>query len=428
MKQKLINLFSHGGVKNSIWIIGEKVVQMVISFLITMVSARYLGPSNYGILNYGASFVTFFLAVTKLGLDSIAVNELINNPDGEGKILGTSTVMRLISSAVSIVMIFFCVFVLKPGEKVIIIATMLQSISLIFQAASFLDYWFQSKLQSKYVSIAKTVAYIVVSVYKVYLLAKSYSVEWFALSTVLDYAIICVFLFYFYKKKNGQKLKFNYKLGKELLKKSYHFIFSGIMIVIYTQIDKIMIGSMIDEAHVGFYSAALSLCSAWAFVPSAIITSARPSIYSSQKNGNKLYLKRLKQTFCIIFWICIAFGIIISLFSKLIVKILYGEQYYGAIIPLLILIWHVPFSQLGQARSIWIVGEGLNKYTKYYLMWGAILNIVLNSILIPIIGINGAAIATLITEVFVCVITPLFYKDTRKFTKLLFEGVTFNFD
>ena len=180
---RLKSITSHASVKNSFWIISERVIQMILSFIIAMITARYLGPTNYGILNYGASFVTFFASITKLGIDAIIVNELINNKTLEGKILGSSLFLRFISSILSIISILLLIIVLKPGSKIILITTMLQSIALIFQALCLLDYWFQSKLQSKFVSIAKSCAYVVVSIYKILLLVKKADIAWFAFSS-----------------------------------------------------------------------------------------------------------------------------------------------------------------------------------------------------------------------------------------------------
>ncbi len=427
MKKNFISLIKNKTIKNSIWIIGERVVQAVIGLILTMLTSRYLGPSNYGILNYGATFVSLFLVIMKLGLDTTVVNELIKNRDKEGVILGTSIVLRLISGFVSILIMMILVFILQSKSKLILIATFLQSIAIIFQTINILDCWFQSHLKSKYVSIAKVVAYLVVALYKIYLLITGKSVIWFALSNVFDYLIISILLIAFYKKEASQKLKIDFNLGKILLKSSYHFIISGLMVTIYTQIDKIMIGSMINETELGFYSAALTICAMWVFVPEAILTSARPTVFNAKKNGTN-YLKRLKQTYAIIFWLCVIFALFITIFAKYIILIIYGKQYLNAISVLRILIWYVPFSQLGSARGIWIVAEGKNKYSKKYILWGVIVNIILNYLLIPHLGILGATIATIITELVTCFLTPLFYKETRIHTKYLLQSIIFNFN
>ncbi len=426
MKNLIKNLSKNDTFKNSIWIIGERIFQAFISFILTILISRYLGPSNYGILNYGATFVSLFLVIMKLGLDNIIVNELVKNRGIEGELLGTSLFMRIISGIISIIVMLILVIILNINSKLILISSLLQSFTIIFQTFNILDYWFQSHLQSKYVSIAKSISYFIVAMYKVFLLITGKSVLWFALSNVLDSLIIAILLVLFYKKVSTQKLKVNFKLGNKLLQNSYHFIISGLMVTIYTQIDKIMIGSMIDENQLGFYSATLAVCSIWTFIPDAIITSLRPSIFELKKQ-NQNFLKRLKQTYALVFYLCVIFAFLIAIFSKTIINIIYGSDYAIAGKALKILIWYVPLSQLGVARGIWLVAENKGKYTKKIMFFGVITNIVLNYILIQKIGMYGAIIATLVTEFLTCFIVPLFYKETRIHTKYLIESILLKF-
>ena len=191
---KILKLTKTKVAKNTIWIIAERIFQMLISLIVGALSARYLGPSNYGLINYGISIVTFFLSIAKLGLENIIIKEYIENKNENGKIIGTALIMRTISSIISIILIYMLVTILKPNEELTIIITMLQSISLIFQSYEIIDYWFQSQLNSKYVSITKSVAYVIVSIYKIFLLVTKKSVIWFAMSTTIDYIVIFIIL------------------------------------------------------------------------------------------------------------------------------------------------------------------------------------------------------------------------------------------
>ena len=424
--KKIKDLFGKKTVKNSAWIIAEQIYQMIINFMLTIMVSRYLGPANYGVLNYGATLVNVFLVFTKLGFDTMVSNELIKHRDKEGVILGTTVTMRLMSAITSIIIMMILVFVLQFNSPIIIVTSIIQSIALLFQAIDIFDYWFQSYFKSKYVSIAKAVAYTAMAGYKVYLLVTGKDVVWFAAASVLDALIIAILLVVFYKLNHGQKLSIKFSIGKKLLGRSYHFIISGLMVLIYTQIDKIMIGQMQDEFQLGLYSAALSVCMMITFVPNAILTSARSVVFNAKKSGER-YLERLKQTYAIVFWVCTAMALVISIASPIIINIIYGEQYVDAISTLSLLVWYVPLSQLGTARAVWIVCENKNKYSKYYTFWGVIMNIGLNAFMIPLWGILGATIATIITEVFTLFITPLFYKDTRAHTKYVIEAIALKF-
>ena len=88
-------------VSNSIWIIGGQVFQMGLTLIIGMLTARYLGPSNYGVIGYTASYVSFFSVVCQLGYTSTIVKELLDHEDKQGEVLGTTIFFRVCTSLLS---------------------------------------------------------------------------------------------------------------------------------------------------------------------------------------------------------------------------------------------------------------------------------------------------------------------------------------
>ena len=267
------------------------------------------------------------------------------------------------------------------------------------------------------------IACIIVSTYKIFLLATSKSIIWFALSNSLMEAVIAFVEWVFYKKEGGQKLSFSFSVGKQVLSESYHFILSGLMVAIYSQMDKIMIGQMLTDTDVGYYTTATAICGMWIFVPTAIINSFNPMIMELKKNGNEtMYLRRLQQLYSFVIWLCLGFSLVIAVLAKIIVLILYGSSYLGAVGALRITIWCETFAMIGTLRGIWIICENKNKFVKYYIAIGAVVNLVLNAILIPRTGINGAAIATLITQITTSLIAPLFFKETRAHTGIVLRS------
>lgn len=410
-------------VKNAGWIVGEQIVQMILSLVVGILTARFLGPDNYGELNYTASFVTFFSSVALLGMDGVIIKKMIASPDKEGDYLGGCMLLRFVSSILCSITIVVVVFIINPDDRVKAFLAFLQSIQLIFQSVKILDSWFQRYLKSKYISIGKIIAFSLVVTYKVYLLVSQKGVEWFAFSNSLSSIVIAVLLFVFYKKNNGPKIRFNLHYGFDVLKVSYHYILSGLMVAVYSQMDKIMIGEMLTDNDVGLYSTATAVCGMWIFIPTAIINSFRPTIMELKQNGNTtLYKLRLQQLYSFIIWMSIVFSIFICIFAPLIINILYGKDYMGAVNSLRISIWFETFSMIGSARGIWILCEDKNKYVKYYLAIGAVVNLALNFVLIPFFGIEGAAVATLITQITTSLIAPLFFKETRIHTKIVIDS------
>ena len=102
----------------------------------------------------------------------------------------------------------------------------------------------------------------------------------------------------------------------------------------------------------------------------------------------------------------------ISIIAKWVVYLLYGTAYAGALQPLRIAIWFETFAMVGTARGVWILSEDKSRFVKYYLSIGAVVNLLLNAYLIPVLGIDGAAWATLVTQIVTSLIAPLFFEET----------------
>lgn len=410
--------------KNGIYILIERFVSLGATTVVTVLSARYLGTENFGILNYGLTLVSLFAGIMKLGLDSIMVNELITHRNRQGELLGTSIVLRLLSSLLSCVSIGALLLILDANQELVIVVSLIQSLILVFQAFYILDYWFQSNLNSKYVSIAKIAATVLTTTYSGFLLFTGKSLQWFAASTVLTGLIVALTLLIFYKRQAGQKLTFSCQTARYLLSKSHHFIIANIISLVYVQIDKVMIGNILNQGELGIYSAALMLCTAWTFLPEAIITSLRPGIMGAKLEAREdLYLWKLKRLYFIIFWLSLVVAAAIALAAPVLVPLLFGEGFSEATLTLQIAIWYVPFSMLGSARGIWIVSEAKYKYSKYYLGIGLVLNVLLNLVLIPTLGLAGAAIATIITELLTCFVAPLIFKETRTHPRIVTQAI-----
>ncbi|MBQ7604784.1 MAG: flippase [Clostridia bacterium] len=422
LKQLRQRFLGNKEAKNAGWIIGGKIAQMVLSFLISILTARYLGPGNYGIINYAAAYVAFFTSLCTLGINSVIIKDFVDHPDEQGEAIGTSLVLRGLSSLTSAAMIVAVVSVVDKGEPLTLWIAFLCSLSLVFQVSDTLNYWFQSRYESRITAIATLIAYMVMSLYRIVLLVLKKEVQWFAFSTTLDHICVTAILFAVYKKHNGPKLSFSFGKAKELLGKSYHYILSGMMVAVYGQTDKFMLKHMLDETSVGYYSLALSLNLMWVFVLQAIIDSIYPTIMRLYKTDKGLFERKNRQLYAIVIYVSAAAALFFVLFGKPVIRILYGEAYLNAAMPLSIITWYTIFSYLGVARNAWIVCENKQKYLKYMYFAAAVINVALNLFMIPVWGASGAAAASLITQIFTSLILPMFIRDLRPNVKLMAEA------
>lgn len=388
-----------------------------------MMTARFLGPSNFGIINYASSIVTFVTPIMQVGLTEVLVQEFVSNPEKESEILGTSITLSFFSSFICILGVFAFVSNVNCDENETIVVCMLYSILLIFQALEMTTYWFQAKLLSKYSSFVSLLAYVGTSAYKIFLLVTQKSIYWFAVSNALDYMLIAVGLFIVYRKLGGERFSFSWQTAKRLFSKSRYYIVSNMMITIFAQTDKIMLKLMLNAEATGFYSAAITCAGMSGFVFSAIIDSFRPMIFDDKRKDKKQYEKDMCRLYSIIIYMSLLQSLVISLFSGWIIRILYGVDYLPAADVLCLVVWYTTFSYLGSVRNIWILAEEKQTYLWKINLSGAVTNVVLNYFLIPDMGMMGAALASLLTQVFTNVFIGFIVKPLRYNNMLMVKAL-----
>lgn len=409
--------------KNAKWIIVCKVVQSILQFIVGMLCARYLGPSNYGLINYAASIVAFAMPLMKLGLDAILVYELVNSPEKEGEIMGTSLTLNILSGIICVIGVTVVSTVMNFGEIETILVCVLYSLSVLFAAIEMIQYWFQYKLQSKYSSVTMLISYVVVSAYKVFLLATQKSVYWFAVSHAIEFGVIGIILIAIYVKKSGQRFRFSLDRAKSMLSRSKHYILAAIMIVVIQNTDHIMLTIMQGKSENGFYSAAITCVSIFQFVYVALVDSFRPMILSKKKENSAEYQNNISRLYGLTLYTAIAQCIVFFVLAKFIIQILYGSDYADAVPVLRALIFYFVFSVMGLVRNVWILAEENQKYLWVINLSGALLNIVLNTIMIPFWGAVGAAVASLITQFFANFVLGFIIKPLRENNKLMLHGL-----
>ncbi len=419
----LANILKSKVTINAGWLIAGRIYHMLLTFFIGLLTARYLGPANYGLINYAAAYTTFFASFCTLGINSVIVKNFVDNPDEEGETIGSAIVLRTVSSLLSVIMMICITLFMDKGEVTTNIVVALCSIGVLFQVMDTLNYWFQAKLQSKYAALATVISYTVVSIYKIWLLFTGKSVEWFAVSTSLDSFVVAIVLLVMYYKQNGPKFSFSVKKSKELFFSSYHFILAGLMVAIYGSTDRFMLKQMLNESEVAYYSTAVALCNTWVFVLAAIIDSMYPVILQHFGKNNGKFEQKNRQLYAIVFYMSVLASSLISVLATFIVKVLYGDAYISAADPLRIITWYTAFSYLGVARNAWMVCYNCQFYLKYLYIGAALTNVVLNVWLIPIWGASGAALASLITQISTILVFPAMIKALRPNVKLMIEAI-----
>ena len=422
------NLFTRTGfqryIANTSWLIAEKVIRLAVGLFVGVWVARYLGPEQFGTLSYAQAFVGLFGAVATLGMDGIVIKHLVKDEGNSDLLLGTAFTLKLLSAMVALVFICIVAVTTSNDNKDIIIITIIAS-ALVFQSLNVIDFYFQSKVLSKYIVLVNLISQLIVSMIRIALILTNAPLIAFAYVIMFDAIILAVGYIYVYKHKNlsFRQWKFNKLTASEILKYSWPLALSGIVISIYMKIDQVMIKEMLGNSSVGHYAAAVKISEAWYFVPIAINSSLFPAIINAKKRSLKEFYNRLKILYSFMLLSAVAISIPTTIYSKNIINLLYKEQFDPASTVLMFHIWAGVLVSLGVVTSSIVISNNKQRNALIATSIGAISNIILNFFMIPRFGINGAAIATIISQIMSGLFVPIFYKVDPNYPMILKDSL-----
>jgi O-antigen/teichoic acid export membrane protein len=374
---------------------------------------RYLGPTQFGLLSYAIAFVGLFTSIATLGLDSILVRELVAAPDKRNELLGTAFVLKLFGSSLMLLLILLTTRIIGNDSfsnlLIIIIAS-----GAFFQATNIVDCNFQANVQSRFSVQALFIQTVFSALIKVYLVLAAAPLVWFAVAVLLDSLILSTGLIANYQRVVGRVRDWTLRadLAISLIKDAWPLIFAGLSVALYIQLDQVMIRMMLDTKSVGEYAVAARLGEAWNFIPMLICSSLFPAVNKARMANEKIYLERMQSLYDLMTWIVLPLAVIVTVFSKPIIQILFGVDFIDAAPVLSMYIWSGLAVFLGVASSQFLTAENLLKISFYRTFLGAVVNFCLNLFLIPQYGIFGAAVATVISY-FLATFSIFLFSSTR---------------
>jgi len=406
----------HTILANSSWLFADKILRMGINLILVVRVARYLGVQQYGLYNYAIAFVTLFSPLANLGLDNIVIRDLVKNSSNRDKILGTAFFLKLLGGFISLLLAVSCIAFLHQDDILTVWIVSILGLAGVVEAVDTIDLWFESQVQSKYPVFARNIAFIIIALVKVYLIQIQAPLIAFVWITLAEISLAGIGLAIAYRLKGFsiRLWRWSFSLAQKLLKESWPLILSGFTIMIYMKIDQIMLGKMLDDSAVGFYSAATRISEIWYFIPTAIVASVSPSIYEAKENNQKIYHRRIKQLLRLMVILSVAIAIPMTFLSGTIITLLFGNGYIAAKTVLAIHIWASLFVFMGIATSPWFIAENLTHLSLRRTLIGAVTNVFLNILLIPAYAGIGAAIATVVAQAFASFFSNILHQETRK--------------
>lgn len=378
--------------------------------------SRILGPSGTGNVSFATSIVTYFALFAQLGIPTYGIRATARVRDDK-KLLSKTVQEIFIINAVMCVLAYFVFFVvlnLVPkmyNDKVLFIII---SSTILFNSVG-MDWLYKGLEKYTYITfVSITFKFLALILMFVCVHHKSDYVIYGAISIFAASASNICNLVNIHKLIYIKPI-FNYEFTKHFRPIMIFFAMSCAT-TIYTNLDTVMLGFMKDNVEVGYYNAAIKIKNVLLGVVTSLGTVLLPrasyyienNMYSEFK---RIAGKALNFVVLISFPLCLYF----ILFAKEGVLFLSGDAYTEAILPMQILMPTLIFIGLTNIMGIqMLIPLGREKVVLYSEIAGAIVDLVINTILIPIMASSGAAIGTLVAEMVVWTVQYIALKEDVK--------------
>ena len=402
-------------VSNIGWLGSDRIIRMFGAVLIGTLVARYLGPDQFGLLNYGLAIYGLFNIISNLGLDSLVVRDIALDSSQEPRILGTAFVLKALASVITTIAAIIAARILDPHDRVLIIIVALISFASISQALDVIDYFFQAHTRSRYTVMPRTGVFVAASLARliaVFMHVSLLAFAWIAALEVLVSELGLVFTYFRYRRI-FPRWTWDLKQAKGLMTESWPLLLSSVMAMVYMRTDQILLGRLSSMSTVGNYSAAIRFSEIWYAIPVIVTTSVMPRILKTREANPQRYYARLETFYETMIMVSVLVTIGTLILGPTMVHLLYGARYASAAGILSVHIWTGIFVSVGCVGSQQYVHEKITTSALSRTVIGAVANVVLNLLWIPRWGGIGSAMATLVAQSLAAYFVDGFFTRTR---------------
>ncbi|MEJ1960445.1 MAG: flippase [Gammaproteobacteria bacterium] len=412
-------------IDNTGWVFVERILRHTIGFLVGVWVARYVGLEQYGLINFAVAFVFVFASLSTLGLDGIAVRDIVRNSESRDETLGTLVLMRLVGAALMTLIVVAAVVVLKPADpraSPLIIVISLGQLLLAFDS---LDCWFQANMSSRRTFVPRVIAVAVSAALRMALIVLHAPLIAFAWVITAETVVLAVGIVSVYRR-SGQRLaalKPTFGRAKALLQEGWPLFLCALVVAVAQRIDQVMLGEMADYSEVGAYAVAVRIIEVTYIIPTVLATSIFPAMVKSRAADDGRYQTQVERLYGAALWLAVVIAIPLSLFAAPIVHVLVGGAYSTAALPLAVLAWMPVLAFFSVLRQRWLLAEHALPAALAVELAACVLNVLCNLALIPRFGATGAAISCLISSAGATLVTAPFSKNISRSLVMLLRGI-----
>ena len=388
--------------KNMSWLLISQIIASVCGFVWTILMARYLGVSNYGILGFAVSITGILGIIDDLGISNHIVRHVATDYDSAPKYLGNIIPFKIILGIINLIVTPIILILLKIDGYTIFI-TLLFTIEIIFKSyANSLFGVFQAFEEGKYQGIGNTLMNTATLLFILIAIYADLGLLGVSISYILANLITFIYTYYVLNKHiTKPKFELDWEFCKKITILSLPFAITGILYTVYYSIDMVMLTKIVGDYATGLYNATYKLIAVLNLFYSVYTAVIFPVMSKFYQNDKKLLVISYEKSIKYLMLVMIPIAIGTMIYSLDIIQLIYGNQYDAAASVLSILIWTVCLLFIsGAANTLLNASHKERTVTKIYAI-AAVFNIALNFVMIPHFSYNGAAVTTVLSDLLI---------------------------
>ncbi len=386
---------------NSAMILFGRLVSKILGLATIMILARYLGVELFGQYSLVITFCGFFLYFNDLGVYSVVLRRISQGNDDPSELVSNAMLVKIIFSFLAIFLVVAAGFFLGYPLELIVLFFVYSMTLLTSSITGLFNGFFQAKLLNKYVIFSELITSIAFFLLLLILIFLKQSLFFIIAAFLFSTIIALLTSFYFVRKFLKITLLPKKKNLTRFFAEGYPFALTQILSGLYYRIDVVIISKLLNNYALGLYSAAFRLTESLTIIQGAFVQPLFPIMSSLFKNSSKNLEVSYNLGLRYMVYLVLPIAIGGAMLAQKIIFIVYGAEFADPSVYLsfIILLWGALVMLVNQI-SITTLNSSLNekKVVKIYFI-GLFANVLLNFFLVPVFGIVGAALSTLIAEI-----------------------------
>ncbi|WP_269920188.1 oligosaccharide flippase family protein [Caldifermentibacillus hisashii] len=404
-------------------------IYQILLFLLPLITAPYisrvLGPSGIGTYAYTNTIANYFVLFSMLGVNNYGNRSIAMARERKSELSETFWGIYYFQLLISLIMsiVYIIILLSTPLENKLIY--FLQFLFVI--SAAFDINWFCFGLEKFRITVVRNIIIRLLTVLAIFYFVKTEADLWIYTLLMAGSMLISQLVIWPFVIKNVYFIRPRWKSIKQHIKPNLLLFIPVIAVSLYKIMGKIMIGLLSTLDEVGFYHNAMSIISIPMGIITALGTVMLPRMSSLISKGYQNQSKQMiEKSMVFIMFLSSALMFGIAGIAPVFVPWFFGDKFIRTTELVIYMAPSIIFiSWANVIRTQYLIPNSKDKHYIISVLIGALVNIIINIILIPSIGALGAAIGTVLAEVSVCVIQNLMVRKEIDLKSYFIKGVAF---